>query len=42
MKKKQQQQHQQKQKQKMEKIKFWWRNDGFLFVPEVKVITLLI
>ena len=27
----------QKQKQKMEKSKFWWRNDGFSFVPEVKV-----
>ena len=26
-----------KQKQKIEKSKFWWRNDSFSFVPEVKV-----
>ena len=30
-----------RKKEKMEKSKYWWRNDGFLFEPEVKV-TLLI
>ena len=30
-----------RKKEKMDKSKYWWRNDGFLFEPEVKV-TLLI
>ena len=30
-----------RKKEKMEKSKYWRRNDGFLFEPEVKV-TLLI
>ena len=30
-----------RKKEKMEKSKYWWRNDGFLFETEVKV-TLLI